>query len=304
MDNLVTLSWLAYFGCSLVFLYASWRLFYFFPLFARLVILFSQSAILFVPTRLDATAQAPAFIVLILDIIQQQLGKPLIGSLEVAEILGFNELVIKYLPLIISLAVAWPLAYLFAFIIKKLAKSRKAKAEKKEKAKQKAQQEKQLLAETSVEPSLDKQLSASEFADAEDKQFNSTENLEVTSTSDNENVAANKIQQLEETKLATVQTSPAADKLANQLADKAVTNPSRINKAASPTTAKAAAINRSPSQVANSVTNKLQPRVAASTAQATSRLPSNSSVTTNKSSYINKPTISPTTTRSLTIKES
>lgn len=95
MLNLILLSWLAYFLACFFLLLGSWRIFCILPLTLRLGILFSQMAILFVPARVDATAKAPVFIVLVLDILKKEPA---------------NEISVKALPLVLALILAWPLA--------------------------------------------------------------------------------------------------------------------------------------------------------------------------------------------------
>lgn len=113
MLNLITLSWVGYLTFTVIFIYASWRILFFLPLTLRLGILFSQMAILFIPAKVDASALAPVFIVLIIN---------LVTSIPV------EEVTTKAMPLVLGLIAAWLMAILLGWLIhkKRLAKQEAA----------------------------------------------------------------------------------------------------------------------------------------------------------------------------------
>ncbi|SFX05373.1 hypothetical protein [Marinospirillum alkaliphilum] len=105
MDSLILLSWFAYLISSVLLLLASWKLLLWLPFTLRAGVFLSQLAILLVPAAVNDTALAPAFIVLILDL----LGRvPAVVLIE------------KALPLLIALVLAWPLALLWGWARKRL----------------------------------------------------------------------------------------------------------------------------------------------------------------------------------------
>lgn len=116
MLNLITLSWVGYLTFTVIFIYASWRILFFLPLTLRLGILFSQMAILFIPAKVDASALAPVFIVLIIN---------LVTSIPV------EEVTTKAMPLVLGLIAAWLMAVLLGWLIhkKRLAKQTAAAEE-------------------------------------------------------------------------------------------------------------------------------------------------------------------------------
>lgn len=101
MDNLIVLSWLAYFISAFLLVLASWKLLFWLPFTLRMGVLLSQLAILLVPTAVDDTAKAPAFIVLVIDLLSRL---PLSEALE------------KAAPLVAVLVLAWPVALILGWL--------------------------------------------------------------------------------------------------------------------------------------------------------------------------------------------
>ncbi|WP_404418217.1 hypothetical protein [Marinospirillum sp.] len=119
MDSLVLLSWLAYLLCGFLLLLASWKLLYWLPFSLKCSIFLSQLAILAIPAPVIETALAPAFIVVILDILS---GVPTSVWVE------------KALPLFLALIAAWPLGFAWGWVkrMKEANQSTQQAAEKKE----------------------------------------------------------------------------------------------------------------------------------------------------------------------------
>ena len=101
MDSLVLLSWLAYLLCGFLLLLASWKLLYWLPFSLKCSIFLSQLAILVIPAPVIETALAPAFIVVVLDILS---GVP------------FSVWMEKALPLFLALIAAWPLGFAWGWV--------------------------------------------------------------------------------------------------------------------------------------------------------------------------------------------
>jgi len=101
MDSLVLLSWLAYLLCGFLLLLASWKLLYWLPFSLKCSIFLSQLAILVIPAPVIETALAPAFIVVVLDILS---GVPVSVWME------------KALPLFLALIAAWPLGFAWGWV--------------------------------------------------------------------------------------------------------------------------------------------------------------------------------------------
>lgn len=101
MDNLIVLSWLAYFISAFLLVLASWKLLFWLPFTLRMGVHLSQLAILLVPTAVDDTAKAPAFIVLVIDLLSRL---PLSEALE------------KAAPLVAALVLAWPVALILGWL--------------------------------------------------------------------------------------------------------------------------------------------------------------------------------------------
>lgn len=101
MDNLIILSWLAYFISAVLLVLASWKLLFWLPFTLRIGVLLSQLAILLVPAAVNDTAKAPAFIVLVLDLLSR---------------LPKEQVIAKAAPLIAALVMAWPLAILLGWL--------------------------------------------------------------------------------------------------------------------------------------------------------------------------------------------
>lgn len=101
MESLVLLSWFAYLLCGFLLLLASWKLLYWLPFGVKSSIFLSQLAILLIPAPVVDAALAPAFIVVVLDMLS---GVPSGVWIE------------KALPLIIALVAAWPLGLAWGWI--------------------------------------------------------------------------------------------------------------------------------------------------------------------------------------------
>ncbi|WP_114416301.1 hypothetical protein [Marinospirillum perlucidum] len=98
MDSLVLLSWIAYLICSFLLLLASWKLLYWLPFTLKCGVFLTQLAILVVPAAVNETALAPAFIVIVLDILMS---------------VPRDVWIQKAVPLLVALVAAWPLAYVW-----------------------------------------------------------------------------------------------------------------------------------------------------------------------------------------------
>ncbi len=101
MDSLILLSWLAYWVCGLLLLLATWKLLRPLPFSLKVSIFLSQLALLLVPASVSDSALAPAFIVIILEILT---GEETAVWLE------------KALPLVLAVIAAWPLGFLLGWI--------------------------------------------------------------------------------------------------------------------------------------------------------------------------------------------
>lgn len=101
MDNLIVLSWLAYFVSSAFLILASWKLLFWLPFTLKVGVLLSQLAILLVPGTVNDTAHAPAFIVLVIDLLSR---------------LPLSEALVKAAPLIAAIVLAWPLALILGWL--------------------------------------------------------------------------------------------------------------------------------------------------------------------------------------------
>ncbi|NLW05555.1 MAG: hypothetical protein GX029_10080 [Pseudomonadaceae bacterium] len=101
MDNLIALSWLAYFLSSAFLVLASWKLLFRLPFTLRLGVFLSQLAILLIPADVNSTAIAPAFIVLVIDLLSH---------------LPVNEVLAKIAPLVAALILVWPLALMLGWL--------------------------------------------------------------------------------------------------------------------------------------------------------------------------------------------
>jgi len=104
MDSILLLSWLAYLVCALLLLFASWKLLGWLPFSLKSSIFLSQLAVLLIPAQVMNGAMAPAFIVVILDILS---GVPTAEWIESA------------LPLFLALIAAWPLGFAWAWVVRK-----------------------------------------------------------------------------------------------------------------------------------------------------------------------------------------
>lgn len=101
MDNLIVLSWVAYFISAALLLLASWKLLFRLPFTLKAGIFLSQLAILLVPTTVSNTAKAPTFIVLVIDLLSRSPA---------------NEIITKVAPLVATLILAWPLALVWGWL--------------------------------------------------------------------------------------------------------------------------------------------------------------------------------------------
>lgn len=101
MDNLIALSWLAYFLSSVFLVLASWKLLFWLPFTLKLGISLSQMAILLIPADINEAAMAPAFIVLVVELLSH---------------LPLNEVLAKIAPLVAALIAVWPLAFLLGWL--------------------------------------------------------------------------------------------------------------------------------------------------------------------------------------------
>lgn len=101
MDNLITLSWLAYLMSSFFLVLASWKLLFWLPFTMRVGVLLSQLAILFIPADINETAVAPVFIVLVIDLLSH---------------LAIEEVIVKIAPLVATLVLVWPLAFILGWL--------------------------------------------------------------------------------------------------------------------------------------------------------------------------------------------
>lgn len=101
MDNLITLSWLAYGVSSFCLVLASWKLLFWLPFTLKIGVMLSQLAILLIPADINETAFAPAFIVLVIDLLSH---------------LAVDELIAKMAPLFATLILVWPLAFIFGWL--------------------------------------------------------------------------------------------------------------------------------------------------------------------------------------------
>lgn len=101
MDNLITLSWLAYCISSFFLVLASWKLLFWLPFTLRVGVLLSQLAILLIPADINETAVAPVFIVLVIDLLSH---------------LAIDEVIAKIAPLVATLVLVWPLAFILGWL--------------------------------------------------------------------------------------------------------------------------------------------------------------------------------------------
>jgi len=101
MDNLIVLSWLAYFISSAFLVLASWKLLFWLPFTLKVGVLLSQLAILLVPAAANDTAKAPAFIVLVIDLLSR---------------LPLSEALTKAAPLVAALVLVWPVALVWGWL--------------------------------------------------------------------------------------------------------------------------------------------------------------------------------------------
>lgn len=101
MDSLIALSWAAYFMSAALLLLASWKLLFRLPFTLKAGIFLSQFAILLVPTEINNTAKAPAFIVLVVDLLAKAPADKVIAQVA---------------PLVAALVLAWPLALLWGWL--------------------------------------------------------------------------------------------------------------------------------------------------------------------------------------------
>lgn len=108
MDNLIALSWLAYFISTAFLVLASWKLLFWLPFTLRAGIFLSQIAILLIPTAINATAKAPVFIVLVIDLLSRT---------------PTEEVLAKAAPLIAVLILVWPLAFIWGWLVARKAGS-------------------------------------------------------------------------------------------------------------------------------------------------------------------------------------
>ena len=115
MDSFLIFSWFAYGLCSLLLMLATWKLLAWLPFSVRCSLVLSQLAILMIPAPVHETALAPAFIVVVLDVLS-----------------GFEMTLWlpKALPLLLALIAAWPLGFAWGWIRQRqLAASTQAEAE-------------------------------------------------------------------------------------------------------------------------------------------------------------------------------
>lgn len=101
MDNLIVLSWLAYYISSALLVLASWKLLFWLPFTLRVVVLLSQLAILLIPAAINETAKAPAFIILVIDLLSR---------------LPPEQVITKAAPLVAALVAAWPVAFITGWL--------------------------------------------------------------------------------------------------------------------------------------------------------------------------------------------
>lgn len=107
MDNLILLSWLAYALSSAAIVIATWKLLPWLPFSLRAGILLSQLAFLTIPASLSnsslsgTSAKAPAFIILVIDTLAKT---------------PWQQLLNTALPLLLALALAWPLAFIWSWL--------------------------------------------------------------------------------------------------------------------------------------------------------------------------------------------
>lgn len=107
MDNLILLSWLAYALSSAAIVIATWKLLPWLPFSLRAGILLSQLAFLTIPASLSnsslsgTSAKAPAFIILVIDTLAKT---------------PWQQLLSTALPLLLALALAWPLAFIWSWL--------------------------------------------------------------------------------------------------------------------------------------------------------------------------------------------
>ncbi|HKM14392.1 MAG TPA: hypothetical protein VJY63_00510 [Marinospirillum sp.] len=101
MDNLITLSWLAYCVSSFFFMLASWKLLFWLPFTLKVGVFLSQLAILLIPADVNEAAVAPAFIVLVIDLLSH---------------LAIDEVIVKIAPLFATLVLVWPLAFILGWL--------------------------------------------------------------------------------------------------------------------------------------------------------------------------------------------
>jgi len=74
---------------------------YWLPFTLKAGVLLSQLAILLVPTAIDDTARAPAFIVLVIDLLSR---------------LPLSEALTKAAPLVAALVLVWPVAFILGWL--------------------------------------------------------------------------------------------------------------------------------------------------------------------------------------------
>lgn len=101
MDNLIFYSWIAYTLSSVAIVLGTWKFLSFLPFSLKLGIFFSQVAILAIPAQLEDTNYAPAFIVLIVDVLSR---------------VPTATLVAKAIPLTLAILAAWPLALILGWL--------------------------------------------------------------------------------------------------------------------------------------------------------------------------------------------
>lgn len=101
MDNLITLSWLAYCVSSFCLVLASWKLLFWLPFTLKVGVFLSQLAILLIPADINEVAVAPAFIVLVIDVLSH---------------LAIDEVIAKIAPLFATLVLVWPLAFILGWL--------------------------------------------------------------------------------------------------------------------------------------------------------------------------------------------
>lgn len=108
MDNLIIFSWSAYLVSTAFLVLASWKLLSWLPFTFKLGIFFTQLAILLVPAEINVTAKAPAFIVLVIDLLSR---------------VPMDEVITKATPLALAIALAWPLAFILGWLKARLLNS-------------------------------------------------------------------------------------------------------------------------------------------------------------------------------------